>query len=68
MTTCDEARGENHAWRLGPFYITAAGTSEEPTFYPPGALVQVEHCTRCGLLRLPDMMRLQTCGHLTGGY
>lgn len=40
-------------WVLGPFYITVAVSQEEPTYYPPGGLVNVEHCRHCGMLRLP---------------
>ena len=52
--TCD------HDWHTGPFYVMAAGNYEEPTYYPPSSLVRVEHCTKCGLLRLPAEMRSQT--------
>lgn len=43
-----------HEWVLGPFYVKVAVTWEEPTYYPPQGLVNVEHCAKCGLLRLPE--------------
>lgn len=43
-----------HHWVSGPFWISASKTYEEPTYYPPGALMPVEQCSRCGLLRLPE--------------
>jgi hypothetical protein len=42
-----------HNWTKGPFYITAAQTYEEPGYYPPSVLLRVEHCSLCGILRLP---------------
>lgn len=42
-----------HDWKRGPFYLTAAKTYEEPGYYPPSTLLNVEHCIGCGLIRLP---------------
>ena len=53
-----------HAWVTGPFWITAAATREEPRYYPPGTLVNIMHCTHCGLLRLPKDMRVKTGSNL----
>ena len=47
-------------WAQGPFYIRVAASYEEPQYYPPSALIQVEHCTVCGLLRLPADLRKKT--------
>lgn len=41
----------------GPFWIKACQTAEEPSHYPPQALVPVTHCRGCGLLYLPAMLR-----------
>ena len=41
----------------GPFYIAAARTFEEPRYYPPQMLVRIEHCLKCGTLRLPEEFR-----------
>jgi len=43
----------DHDWVQGPFYVKACWGFECPTYYPPAALIPVEHCTKCGLLRLP---------------
>lgn len=42
-----------HEWVKGPFYIKVAVTYEEPRYYSPGGLVNIEHCKKCGVLRLP---------------
>lgn len=52
-----ESIDTGHRWVAGPYYIKAAVTYEEPTYYPPSGLVKVEHCTHCGLLRLGDSAR-----------
>ena len=44
----------NHNWVDGPFWIVACGHCDEPMFYPLSAKVKVEHCTKCGLLRIKD--------------
>jgi hypothetical protein len=46
-----------HEWAQGPFYIKVASSYEEPEYYPPNALVKVEHCKKCGVLRLPEVLR-----------
>ena len=46
-----------HEWVVGPFFISAADSYEEPTYYPPSALVRLDHCIKCGLIRLPKEMR-----------
>ena len=46
-----------HDWQQGPFYLKVAATYEEPDYYPPSGMVKVEHCTLCGLLRLPESLR-----------
>ncbi len=53
-----------HNWSAGPFYISAARTTSEPQKEPPSGLVAVEHCTRCGTLRLPRDFRQFTGGNM----
>lgn len=48
---------ERHTWVSGPFYVKVAASAEEPNYYPPAGLVRIEHCTKCGLMRLPDDLR-----------
>lgn len=43
----------DHHWVAGPFYVTACYGYECPRYYPPSALVPLEHCTKCGFVRLP---------------
>jgi hypothetical protein len=53
-----------HRWVQGPFLIWAAYRLEDtgmpPTPQPGHALLPVEHCTGCGLLRLDAAYREQT--------
>lgn len=56
-----------HRFVEGPFWITASVTYEEPTYYPPSGLVKVEHCTGCGMLRLPEAERKKEGKHLRDG-
>lgn len=51
MSTCD------HTFVAGPFFLMAANTLEEPTYYPPQAFMPVEHCFKCGALRLSENAR-----------
>ena len=53
-----------HAWTRGPFYVIAAVSWEEPTYYPPQGLIGIEHCTSCGLLRLPESLWKSTGANL----
>lgn len=43
-----------HEWQQGNFWVLTAANNEEPKFYPPTALVQLDYCTDCGILRLPE--------------
>lgn len=54
----------SHDWVEGPFYVKVAVSYEEPKYYPPQGLVNVEHCTKCGLLRLPELTRKAKHKHL----
>lgn len=54
-----------HDWVNGPFYITVASTFDEPDFCPPSRLAKVEHCTKCGVIRLPEETRKKTGKNLT---
>lgn len=47
-----------HEWVQGPFYVSAAHGTVGPDYFPY-KLTQVEHCIRCGLLRLPWKYRQQ---------
>lgn len=44
-----------------PFYLTVAVSLEEPEYYTPSAVVNIEAC-KCGLLRLPEVLR-QSVGY-----
>ena len=46
-----------HEWVQGPFYLKVAKTYEEPNFYPPNAMIRIEHCKKCGLIRLPPDLK-----------
>lgn len=59
-TPADESCRDRHNWINGPFFISAARTLEEPRQRPPSGLVSVEHCTRCGAIRLPAAYRTFT--------
>jgi len=43
----------NHNWVLGKYYIRYCVTYEEPQYYPPQGLMQIEYCTKCGIIRIP---------------
>ena len=55
-----------HDFREGPFYIMVARSYEEPDFYPPSSMFKVEHCVKCGLLRLPEPLRKYIGKNLSG--
>jgi len=55
-----------HSWHEGPFYLTVASTYEEPTYYPPSAVIGVETCD-CGAIRLPGKLGAQAGRNLAGG-
>jgi hypothetical protein len=46
-----------HDFKEGPFWIKVASSYEEPVYYPPQGIVKVEHCVKCGILRLPEQFR-----------
>ncbi len=51
MNTCE------HEFVSGPFYLLKSTSWEEPTFYSPSGTSPVEHCKKCGMLRLsPDAL------------
>lgn len=52
MNTCDNEY--KHFWVKGKLFIHSCVSSEEPIFYPPQGFVEVEYCSHCGLLRLPE--------------
>jgi len=56
---CDNELIE-HLWVDGPFYIYDAGTLEVSDHCPPSMLIKIQHCKRCGLLRLPPRL-LKKC-------
>lgn len=39
-----------HEWKTGPFWII--GSTDMP-HYSPSMLYRIEHCTKCGIMRLP---------------
>ena len=44
-----------HDWILGPYYILAARAMNlEPILATPSLFVNIEHCQKCGVLRLDD--------------
>lgn len=57
-----------HTWIKGPFYVAAAETYEEPDYYPPSALVHVEHCSACGIIRLPEDMWGLNGANISAGH
>jgi len=56
-----------HEWVKGPFWIKASITWEEPEYYPPQGLINLEHCVQCGLLRIPKDLRAKRGTHLRDG-
>ena len=43
-----------HKWvSKSGFYVRMCVSYEEPTYYPPEGLVQLEVCPLCGSIRLP---------------
>lgn len=57
-----------HNWSKGPFYVMIANSYEEPGFYPPSAMYQVEHCLECGILRLPEEVRKLNGANFAAGH
>ena len=48
----------NHDWVNGPFQVVILADNEgEKYIVPPMAFYKVEHCTKCGTLRLPTELR-----------
>lgn len=48
-----------HKFISGPYWITCAGSREEPAYYPPQGVVPVEHCFKCGIIRLSPSFKTQ---------
>ncbi len=45
-----------HTWEKDSgFYVSVCVTYEEPDYYPPQGLIQLEVCPRCGLVRVPNL-------------
>ena len=42
-----------HTWNLGPFYVSV-GTDPYAEIH---AFIQIEHCSNCGIIRLPEKCR-----------
>ncbi|SRR5581483_1310120 len=61
-SSSEEEYGEScrHAWVQGPFHVSAAHGTLAPDYFPY-KLVELEHCIKCGLLRLPRKYRRE-CG------
>ena len=49
MTYC------RHDFKVSPFFVLMALTSEEPTYYPPCGMARLEMCSKCGVIRLPTV-------------
>ena len=48
-----ECGNGEHLWNSGSnLWALKAANFEEPGYYPPSAFVQLEACSRCGLIRL----------------
>jgi len=44
-----------HEWTShSGFYVHVCVTSEEPNYYPPCGLIELEVCPKCGTIRLPS--------------
>jgi hypothetical protein len=50
----------DHDWVSGPYWVVTSVTMEEPEFYPPTGFDRLEHCTKCGTIRLPEAARKYT--------
>ncbi len=50
----------NHEWVKGPYYVSAAIHPEETRYFSPHGAINIEHCIRCGLLRLSKKDRKVT--------
>ena len=51
----NEMQNCNHTWQAkSGFYLNVSVTDEEPNYYPPQGLIQVEVCHSCGAIRLPS--------------
>ena len=49
----------DHKWVKGPFNVMIPATDELAKYLvPPMAFYEVEHCTKCGTIRLPKELRL----------
>lgn len=66
-TICGQHNPASCEWVTGPFYITAASSYEEPDYYPPEVFVKIEHCRKCGIIRLPESLRGFTRRNLAEG-
>ncbi len=47
----------DHERVKGPYYVSAAVHPEETKYFAPHGMINIEHCIRCGLLRLPKKDR-----------
>ena len=48
----------DHSWVAGPFYIASAEGPEEAHYnFKPSGKINVEHCTKCGSMRIPKQWR-----------
>ena len=51
----NEIKDCEHEWeKKSGFYISVCVTFEEPEYYPPMGIIQLEVCSKCGALRLPN--------------
>lgn len=57
-----------HSFTKGPFYVTVASSFEEPGFYPPSSLYPVQHCSQCGIIRLPKEVRELNSENIAAGH
>ena len=48
----------NNNWVPSKLWVKYERTFEEPKFYPPSGLLNLEICTECGVLRVPPDMLL----------
>lgn len=56
-----------HEWVKGPFWIKAAITWEEPEYYAPQGIINIEHCVQCGLIRIPKDLKSKRGKNLRDG-
>ena len=43
----------DHDWKTSKIWVKYERTFEEPEFYPPSGLSNLEICIKCGVLRVP---------------